>query len=104
MALVALSLLSLNAFAGDEVFTTAEFSIIKKDHATRTVTVAATLGCLDELVFGQFEVINDTIHAVSVVRSDSDSMRVMCYRANTVVKQVKVQDIDHVTLINEEIH
>jgi hypothetical protein len=117
MAVLALALLSMNAFAGDVVFTTAEFTIIKKERLCSgrpngplcesrggTVTVAATIGCLDQLVFSQFEVINDVIHAVSVVRSDTDSMRVMCYRANTIVKQVKVPDIDHVSLINEEIH
>ncbi|MFL5784734.1 MAG: hypothetical protein ACJ76H_09010 [Bacteriovoracaceae bacterium] len=117
MAAAAFVLLSLNAFATDVTFSTAEFTIVKKERfcAGRangpmcesqggTVTVAATIGCLDQLIFANFEVINDVIHAVSVVRTDRDQGPVMCYRANTITKTVKVPDIDHVTITNEQIH
>ncbi len=122
IALVSLS--SFNAFAeGQIAFTTAEFSIIKVKPtcpAPRpgqmtcmalggTVTVAATIGCLDKMVFSHFELANDTlvptIRAVSVVRADSDSTRVMCHRANTIVKEVRVPTLqgNNVSIINEEI-
>lgn len=120
--LMALSLLSMNAFAeGQIAFTTAEFTITKVKPMCPppkpgqmtcmalggTVTVAATIGCLDKMIFSHFEMANDTlaptIRAVSVVRADSDSTRVLCHRANTIVKEVQVPDVHNITIINEEV-
>ncbi len=120
---MALSLLSFNAFAGQISFTTAEFRVVKVSPMCPppapgqmtcmalggTVTVETTIGCLDELVASHFEMATDTLvptlRAVSVVRADSDSMRVMCTRLNTIRKTVKLADLHgtKMEIINEEI-
>jgi hypothetical protein len=121
--LLALSLMSFNAFAGQISFTTAEFRVVKVSltcppprpgHMScmatgGTVTVEATLGCLDELIFSHFELSHNTVvptlRAVSVVRADSDSMRVMCTRMNTIRKTVSLNELMETKLeiVNEEI-
>ena len=123
MALVSMSV-SFNAFAeGQIVFTTAEFRVVKVSPMCPTpapgqmtcmalggtVTVETTLGCLDKLIFSHFEMANDTLvptlRAVSVVRADSDSIRVMCNRANTIRKTVSLPELNgsKMAIINEEI-
>lgn len=123
IGLLALSLLSFNSFAGQISFTTAEFRVVKVSPICPppapgqmtcmalggTVTVETTIGCLDELLFSHFEMATDTLvptlRAVSVVRFDSDSLRVMCTRLNTIRKTVKLADLtgSKMDIINEEI-
>ncbi len=123
IGLMALSLLSLNGFAGEISFTTAEFRVVKVSPMCPppapgrmtcmalggTVTVEATIGCLDELIFSHFEMATDTevptLRAVSVVRADSDSTRVLCQRANTIRKTVKLPMLNgtKMEIVNEEI-
>lgn len=116
-AVLAFSLLSVPAFAGHISYSTAEFAITKVSpmcpaprpgevtcmSTAGKVTVMATVGCLDKVVFSQFEVEGNELHAVSVVRVDSDSLKVLCYRANTFVKEVSVPDVHNIHIINEEI-
>lgn len=123
IGLMALSLLSFNAFAGQISFTTAEFRVVKVSPICPTpapgqmtcmalggtVTVETTIGCLDELVASHFEMATDTLvptlRAVSVVRADSDSIRVMCTRMNTIRKTIKLADLhgSKMEIVNEEI-
>lgn len=121
---MALSLLSFNAFADAQIaFTTAEFRVVKVSPMCPppapgrmscmalggTVTVETTIGCLDKLIFSHFEMATDTavptLRAVSVVRADSDSTRVLCHRANTIRKTVQLPDLrgNRMEIINEEI-
>lgn len=121
IGLLALSLLSLNAFAGDIAFTNAHFRIVNVDlfcpggdegpscDATGgKVTVETVIGCLDKLMFSHFEMANNTevptLRAVSVVRADSDSARVRCI-VRPIRKTITVQELTDTQLeiINEEI-
>ena len=123
-AALAVSLLSFNVSAGEIAFTSAEFTITKVKPMCPppkpgqmtcmalggTVTVSATIGCLDKMIFSHFELADDTlvptIRAVSVVRADSDSTRVLCHRANTITKEIQVPTLNgkEVSIINETIH
>ncbi len=120
---MALSLLSFNAFASDIAFTTAEFRVEKVAPMCPppkpgqmtcmalggTVTVVTTIGCLDKLIFSHFEMATDTLvptlRAVSVVRADSDSTRVLCNRANTIRKTITLPELygNKLEITNEEI-
>ncbi len=124
IGLMALGLLSFNSFAGEIAFTTAEFRVEKVAPMCPppkpgqmscmalggTVTVSATIGCLDKMIFSHFELATDTLvptlRAVSVVRSDSDSIRVMCNRANTIRKTITLPELygNKLEISNEQIH
>lgn len=119
--LLALSLVSFGAIAGEISFKTADFQVKsvslmcptpKPGEVTCTalgghVVVEATLGCLDKLLFSHFELSHDgrSLRAVSVVRSDSDNDRVRCARANKVIKKVFLAKLstERLDIINEEI-
>lgn len=121
--LIVMSLISSNVSAGEISFTTAEFRVVKVSPICPppapgrmtcmalggTVTVEATIGCLDELLFSHFELATDTtmqtLRAVSLVRADSDSQRVMCTRLNTIRKTVGLPSLNGITMeiVNEEI-
>ncbi len=123
IGLLVMSLISLNGFAGEITFTSASFRVVKVAPMCPppapgqmtcmalggTVTVETTIGCLDKLVFSHFEMATDTLvptlRAVSVVRSDSDSIRVMCTRMNTIRKTVSLIDLHgtKMEIVNEEI-
>ncbi len=122
IGLMALSLLSFNSFAGDISFTTAEFRIVKVSPMCPppapgqmtcmalggTVTVEATIGCMDKLMFSHFEMATDTLvptlRAVSVVRFDTASLRATCLQ-NKIKKTVNLPDLSgtKMEIINEEI-
>jgi hypothetical protein len=123
IVLLALSLISFNGIAGEITFTTAEFQVVKVAPMCPppapgqmtcmalggTVTVETTIGCLDKLIFSHFEMATDTLvptlRAISVVRSDSDSIRVMCTRMNTIRKTVNLPSLHgtKMEIVNEEI-
>lgn len=116
---LATTFISFSALAEGQIsFTTAEFSITKVSpmcpapkpgqvscmSTAGKVVVMATVGCLDKMIFSHFEVEENVIRAVSVVRADSDSMKVMCYRANTFVKEISVPNVHDIQIVNEQIH
>lgn len=119
---IALSLMSLNAFAGDIAFTNAHFRIVKVQPFCEgrpngpycealggKVTVETTIGCLDKLIFSHFELANNTevqtLRAISVVRADSDSARVRCM-VKPLRQTVTITDLSgsQLEILNEEIH
>lgn len=123
IAVMAVSLLSFNAFAEGQIsFTTADFRIVKVSPMCPTpapgqmtcmalggtVTVETTIGCMDKLLFSHFEMANDTtvptLRAVSVVRADSDSIRAFCNNGK-IRKTITLPDLNgsKMAIINEEI-
>lgn len=68
------------------------------------VTVEATLGCGDELIFSQFEekksYENVDLYAISLVKRHPNSKAIRCIRANTIRKKIRVNSMGHINLIN----
>mgnify|MGYP001557676733 CR=1 FL=1 len=74
------------------------------------VTVQATVGCTDKVVFTQFEELVvagvPTIHAVSLVRRDENADRIRCARAQVIRKDLPVSILGNngkINLVNIEI-
>jgi hypothetical protein len=68
------------------------------------VTVEATLGCGDELIFSRFEeeksYENVDLYAISLVKRHPNSKVIRCIRANTIIKKVRVNSMGNINLIN----
>lgn len=117
---LAVALMSLNSFAGEKYYYTAEFKVVSvkpicpvlADRPScravgAKVVLEAYLGCLDRLVYSDFTVSEGEgsvqIDAFSVVRGDKGSMAALCNRTNVVRKEVfsqTAQDISDVEVHN----
>ena len=73
------------------------------------VTVETTLeGCLDKLVYSDFEVRNGNrgsveLHAVGLAKWDPKSLAAYCIRSNTIRKTITVDAVGNVRIINQRI-
>lgn len=122
--LIALSFaaLSLNSFAGDIAgrYYSPEFTITKISPLCpkpapgqvtcmaygSKVTISATLGCVDKLLFHEVKTFPTrkgmVIQSVAVAYADPMSLRALCFRENTVKKVISVPEIDgNITIVNE---
>jgi len=71
------------------------------------VTVETTLGCLDKLMFSDFEERSFgggvELYAVGVAKADPKSKVVRCVRANKITKTITVNSLGSIKLINQRI-
>ena len=117
--MASLVLLSMNAFAAPTYYQP-EFSISKVSRLCpppkpgqmscqaigAKVTISATLGCLDKLVFHEVKTLTNgdklEIHSVAIALLNEESDKVMCFRANTVEKTIMINSNgENVVLIND---